>query len=44
VREARWTPLDYLDCGLYVITPEARGFYRLDNLMPRRVPAATSTR
>lgn len=32
VREARWTPLDYLDCVLYVFTPEARGFYRLDNL------------
>ncbi|MBA3305556.1 MAG: ribosome silencing factor [Thermoleophilaceae bacterium] len=32
VREARWILLDYLDCVLHVFTPEAREYYRLDNL------------
>ena len=32
VREARWILLDYLDCVLHVFTPEAREFYRLENL------------
>ncbi len=31
-REARWILLDYLDCVLHVFTPEAREYYRLDNL------------
>ena len=31
-REARWILLDYLDCILHVFTPEARQFYRLDQL------------
>jgi len=31
-REARWIVLDYLDCVLHVLTPEAREFYRLENL------------
>jgi ribosome-associated protein len=31
-REARWILLDYLDCVLHVFTPEARSFYRLDQL------------
>ncbi len=31
-REARWILLDYLDCVLHVFTPEARAFYRLENL------------
>ena len=31
-REARWILLDYLDCILHVFTPEAREYYRLDNL------------
>ena len=31
-REARWILLDYLDCILHVFTPEAREFYRLENL------------
>ena len=31
-REARWILLDYLDCVLHVLTPEARAFYRLENL------------
>ena len=31
-REARWILLDYLDCVLHVFTPEAREFYRLENL------------
>jgi ribosome-associated protein len=30
--EARWILLDYLDCVLHVFTPEARRFYRLENL------------
>lgn len=32
LREARWILLDYLDCVLHVFTPEAREYYRLDNL------------
>ena len=32
VREGRWILLDYLDCVLHVFTPEAREYYRLDNL------------
>jgi ribosome-associated protein len=32
VTEARWILLDYLDVVLHVFTPEAREFYRLDNL------------
>jgi len=32
VREGRWVLLDYLDCVLHVFTPEAREYYRLDNL------------
>ncbi len=31
-REARWILLDYLDCVLHVLTPQAREFYRLENL------------
>ena len=31
-REARWILLDYLDCILHIFTPEAREFYRLENL------------
>ena len=31
-REARWILLDYLDCVVHVFTPEAREFYRLDQL------------
>jgi ribosome-associated protein len=31
-REARWILLDYLDCVLHVFTPEARSYYRLDQL------------
>ena len=29
---AGWAVLDYLDCVLHVFTPEARGFYRLEQL------------
>jgi ribosome-associated protein len=38
--EARWILLDYLDAVLHVFTPEAREFYRLDNLWgdaPKRI-------
>lgn len=31
-REARWIVMDYLDCVAHVFTPEARGFYRLEQL------------
>ena len=31
-REARWILMDYLDCVVHVFTPEARDFYRLDQL------------
>jgi ribosome-associated protein len=30
--EARWILLDYLDCVLHVLTPQAREFYRLEHL------------
>ena len=30
--EARWILLDYLDVVLHVFTPQAREFYRLENL------------
>jgi ribosome-associated protein len=32
VREARWILMDYLDVIVHVFTPEARAFYRLENL------------
>ena len=31
-REARWILLDYLDCVVHIFTPEARRYYRLDQL------------
>jgi ribosome-associated protein len=31
-REARWILLDYLDCVVHIFTPEARSFYRLEQL------------
>ncbi len=31
-REARWILMDYLDCVMHVFTPEAREFYRLEQL------------
>ena len=31
-REATWIVADYLDVVLHVFTPEARAFYRLDEL------------
>ena len=31
-REARWILMDYLDCVAHLFTPEARGFYRIDQL------------
>jgi ribosome-associated protein len=31
-REARWILLDYLDCVVHIFTPEARAFYRLEQL------------
>jgi ribosome-associated protein len=32
VREATWIVADYLDVVLHVFTPEARAFYRLEDL------------
>jgi len=32
VREGVWIVADYLDVVLHVFTPEARGFYRLEEL------------
>jgi ribosome-associated protein len=32
VREARWILADYLDVVLHVFTPEARNYYRLEEL------------
>ncbi len=31
-REARWILLDYLDCVVHIFTPDARRFYRLEQL------------
>jgi ribosome-associated protein len=31
-REARWVLMDYLDCVVPIFTPDARSFYRLDQL------------
>jgi len=31
-RESRWVILDYLDCVLHVLVPEARDRYRLEHL------------
>ena len=31
-REARWVLMDYLDAVVHIFTPEAREYYRLDQL------------
>jgi len=31
-REGTWILMDYLDAVVHIFTPEARGFYRLDQL------------
>jgi ribosome-associated protein len=31
-RQARWILMDYLDCVAHVFTPDARAFYRLEQL------------
>ena len=31
-REARWVLMDYLDCVVHIFTPEAREYYRLEQL------------
>jgi ribosome-associated protein len=31
-REARWVLMDYLDCVVHLFTPEARAYYRLEQL------------
>jgi ribosome-associated protein len=44
-REATWIVADYLDVVLHVFTPEAREFYRLEDLwgdVPQESPAAAS--
>jgi len=43
--EATWIVADYLDVVLHVFTPEARDFYRLEDLwgdVPQESPAAAS--
>ena len=43
--EATWIVGDYLDVVLHVFTPDARDFYRLDDLwgdVPHEVPEAAS--
>jgi ribosome-associated protein len=43
--EATWILADYLDVVLHVFTPEAREFYRLDDLwgdVPRETPEAVT--
>jgi len=40
VREARWILMDYLDVVVHIFTPDARDFYRLEQLwgeVPARV-------
>jgi ribosome-associated protein len=44
-RDATWIVADYLDVVLHVFTPEARAFYRLDDLwgdVPQEVLEAAS--
>jgi ribosome-associated protein len=44
-REASWIIADYLDVVLHVFTPEAREFYRLEDLwddVPHETPEAAS--
>lgn len=31
-REARWILMDYMDCILHIFTPDARSYYRLEQL------------
>jgi ribosome-associated protein len=31
-REARWVLMDYLDAVVHIFTPDAREFYRLEQL------------
>jgi ribosome-associated protein len=43
--ESTWIVADYLDVVLHVFTPDARDFYRLDDLwgdVPHEVPEAAS--
>ena len=40
LNEARWILMDYLDVIVHVFTPEARAFYRLENLWGQ-VPSET---
>jgi len=40
VREATWILMDYLDVVVHIFTPEARDFYRLEQLWGE-VPART---
>ena len=44
-RESNWIVADYLDVVLHVFTPDARDFYRLEDLwgdVPQETPAAAS--
>jgi ribosome-associated protein len=44
-REATWIVADYLDVVVHVFTPEARAFYRLEDLwgdVPQETPAVAT--
>ncbi len=44
-KEATWIVADYLDVVLHVFTPEARAFYRLEDLwgdVPQETPAVAT--
>jgi ribosome-associated protein len=44
-REATWIVADYLDVVLHIFTPDARAYYRLEDLwgdVPQETPAAAS--
>jgi len=32
IPESRWILMDYLDCVIHIFTPDARSFYRLEQL------------
>ena len=42
--EARWILMDYLDVIVHVFTPEAREYYRLEQLWARRRGAPSASR
>ena len=43
-REASWIVADYLDVVLHIFTPEARGYYRLEELWGDAPPVEVAAR